>query len=111
MTNLIAGIDVSKHNLNVHVNGQDLEFGHTRESLRSLAKHLAREGVERVVREATGRMHRTVARLGELDASHGRLSSGRVTPDLFTDGVGHPGRPARPVSAAMSSLSLGITRG
>jgi len=62
MTKLIAGIDVSKHNLNVHVNGQDLEFGNTRTSIRSLAKHLTREGVERVVLEATGRLHRSVAR-------------------------------------------------
>ncbi|MCY4303030.1 MAG: hypothetical protein OXC68_15025, partial [Aestuariivita sp.] len=57
-TKLIAGIDVSKHNLNVHVNGQDLEFGNTRTSIRSLAKHRTREGVERVVLEATGRLHR-----------------------------------------------------
>ena len=60
MTKLIAGIDVSKHNLNVHVNGQDLEFGNTRTSIRSLAKHLTREGVERVVLEATGRLHRMI---------------------------------------------------
>ena len=62
MTNFIAGIDVSKHNLNVHVNGQDLAFGHTRKGRQSLAKHLAREGVDRVVLEATGRLHRAVAR-------------------------------------------------
>ena len=62
MTNFIAGIDVSKHNLNVHVNGQDLEFGHTHESLRSLARHLTREDVTTVVFEATGRLHRAVAR-------------------------------------------------
>ena len=62
MTNFIAGIDVSKHHLNVHVNGQDLAFGHTRKGRQSLAKHLAREGVDRVVLEATGRMHRAVAR-------------------------------------------------
>ena len=61
MTNFIAGIDVSKHNLNVHVNGQDLVFGHTRKGRQSLAKHLAREGVDRVVLEATGRLHRAVA--------------------------------------------------
>ena len=62
MTNFIAGIDVSKHNLNVHVNGQDLVFGHTRKGRQSLAKQLTREGVDRVVLEATGRMHRAVAR-------------------------------------------------
>ena len=62
MTNFIAGMDVSKHHLNVHVNGQDLAFGHTRKGRQSLAKHLAREGVDRVVLEATGRMHRAVAR-------------------------------------------------
>ncbi len=60
MTKLIAGIDVSKHNLNVHVNGQDREFGNTRTSIRSLAKHRTREGVERVVLEATGRLHRRI---------------------------------------------------
>ena len=62
MTNFIAGMDVSKHHLNVHVNGQDLAFGHTRKGRQSLATHLAREGVDRVVLEATGRMHRAVAR-------------------------------------------------
>ena len=62
MTNFIAGMDVSKHNLNVHVNGQDLAFGHTRKGRQSLATHLAREGVDRVVLEATGRLHRAVAR-------------------------------------------------
>ena len=62
MTNFIAGMDVSKHHLNVHVNGQDLAFGHTRKGRQSLAKHLAREEVDRVVLEATGRLHRAVAR-------------------------------------------------
>ena len=62
MTTIIVGIDLSKPHLNVHVNGQDLAFDHTRKGRQSLAKHLAREGVEPVVLEATGRLHRTVAR-------------------------------------------------
>jgi len=43
------------------VNGQDREFGHTRNSIRSLAHHLTHNGVTTVVLEATGRMHRVVA--------------------------------------------------
>ncbi len=44
MSKIVAGIAVSKHNLNVHGDGQDLEFGNTRQSFRSLTKQLTLKG-------------------------------------------------------------------
>ena len=55
MTIIVAGIDVSKKSLNIHLNGKDDTNG-----FRKIARILGDGGAERVVIEATGRMHRAL---------------------------------------------------
>ncbi len=62
MTKIIAGVDVSRAALDVHVNGADRQFGNDRAGIRALGNWLGRRAVTRVVMEATGRMHRGVHR-------------------------------------------------
>ncbi len=57
-----AGIDVSKRTLNIHLNGRDETATNDTDGFRKVARLLRDGGVERVVMEATGRMHRGVAR-------------------------------------------------
>ena len=62
MTMVIAGVDVSKTVLDVHVDGADRTFANDRTGFRALANWPRRCAVTRVVMEATGRMHRGVHR-------------------------------------------------
>ena len=79
---IVAGLDVSKESLHVHVpaeagpsagdggtggirsdgsaSGEDREFSNDRQGFRSLRKWLRKQGVKRVVLEPTGRFHRRV---------------------------------------------------
>ena len=58
MTTVVAGIDVSKDRLDVHVAGQDRRFDNGRAGYRALGTWLAARQAARVVMEATGRDHR-----------------------------------------------------
>ena len=62
MTMVIAGVDVSKAVLDVHVDGVDRTFANDKAGFRALGNWLRRHAVTRVVMEATGRMHRGVHR-------------------------------------------------
>ncbi len=62
MTTAGAGIDVSKHTLNIHLNGRDDTATNDADGFRKVAGILRRGKAERAVMEATGRMHRGVAR-------------------------------------------------
>ena len=58
MTKVVAGIDVSKAKLDVHLGGKDRTLPNDRDGFRAIAKWFGAAKVERVVLEATGRMHR-----------------------------------------------------
>ena len=58
MTAMVAGIDVSKRTLNIHVNGRDLTATNDTDGFRKVARLLREAGATRAVMEATGRMHR-----------------------------------------------------
>ena len=61
MTMVVAGIDVSKQHLDVHVDGVDRRFENTASNWRGLHGFLRTHSVTRVVTEAaTGRYHRSV---------------------------------------------------
>ena len=60
MTKVVAGIDVSKQHLDVHVDGVDRRFENTASNWRGLHGFLRTHSVTRVVMEATGRYHRSV---------------------------------------------------
>ena len=60
MTNVVAGIDVSKNQLDVHVAGADRRFANQRGGYRALGAWLQRHRATRVVLESTGRYHRAV---------------------------------------------------
>ena len=60
MTRIVAGIDVSKKTLNVHLNGRDWTATNDTDGFRKVARILRDGGAERVVMEATGRMHRAL---------------------------------------------------
>ncbi len=60
MTTICAGIDVSKTSLNIHVNGRDWTATNDTDGFRKVARILRDGGAERVVLEATGRMHRAL---------------------------------------------------
>ena len=62
MTTVIAGVDVSKAVLDVHVDGADRTFTNDRAGFRALGHWLRRCAFTRVVMEATVRMHRGVHR-------------------------------------------------
>ncbi len=60
MTTVIAGIDVSKRTLNIHVNGRDFTATNDSDGLRRVARLLREAGAVKAVMEATGRMHRAL---------------------------------------------------
>ena len=60
MTKVVAGIDVSKQHLDVHVDGVDRRFENTASNWKGLHGFLRTHSVTRVVMEATGRYHRSV---------------------------------------------------
>lgn len=60
MTRVVAGIDVSKAKLDIHLDGQDRTLPNDRDGFRAIAKWFGDARVERVVLEATGRMHRAL---------------------------------------------------
>ena len=60
MTIVVAGIDVSKKSLNIHLNGRDETATNDTDGFRKVAGILRDGGAERVVIEATGRLHRAL---------------------------------------------------
>ena len=60
MTTVIAGIDVSKRTLNIHVNGRDGTATNDSDGFRKVARLMEEAGAGRAVVEATGRMHRAL---------------------------------------------------
>ena len=60
MSNVVAGIDVSKNQLYVHVAGENRQFANQRTDYRALSAWLEAHRATRVVLEATGRYHRAV---------------------------------------------------
>ena len=60
MTIVVAGIDVSKKSLNIHLNGRDWTATNDTDGFRKVARILREGNAVRVVMEATGRMHRAL---------------------------------------------------
>ena len=60
MATVVAGIDVSKEQLDVHVAGESRQFANQRAGYRALGAWLEHRGSGRVVMESTGRYHRAV---------------------------------------------------
>ncbi len=60
MTAMVAGIDVSKRTLNIHVNGRDFTATNDTVGFRKVARLLREGGAVKAVMEATGRMHRAL---------------------------------------------------
>ncbi len=60
MAIVVAGIDVSKKSLNIHLNGRDETAANDTDGFRKVAGILRDGGAERVVIEATGRLHRAL---------------------------------------------------
>ena len=60
MPTVVAGIDVSKGQLDVHVAGKDRQFANQRHGYRALGAWLQGHRATRVVLESTGRYHRAV---------------------------------------------------
>ncbi len=60
MTAMVAGIDVSRRTLNIHVNGRDLTATNDTDGFRKVGRVLREAGATRAVMEATGRMHRAL---------------------------------------------------
>ena len=60
MRKLVAGIDVSKDNLDIHLDGEDRRLPNNRDGFRAIAGWFGRKKVGRVVLEATGRYHRAL---------------------------------------------------
>ena len=60
MSKLVAGIDVSKDNLDIHLDGEDRRLPNNRDGFRAIAKWFGRKGLVRVILEATGRYHRAL---------------------------------------------------
>ena len=60
MSRPVAGIDVSKDNPDIHLDGKDRGLPNDRDGFRAIAKWFGRKKVGRVVLEATGRMHRAL---------------------------------------------------
>ena len=60
MIRVVAGIDVCKKHLDVHVEGVDQQFKNDKSGWNSLDTFLRKHTVTRVVMEATGRYHRGV---------------------------------------------------
>lgn len=62
MTTITAGIDVSKHTLHLHMNGQHSVVANQAEGVEKAAHLLRTQHVTKVIMEATGRLHRGVFR-------------------------------------------------
>ena len=60
MKRVVAGIDAGKSKLDVHLDGKDWILPNDRDGFRAIAKWFRDAKVERVVLEATGRMHRAL---------------------------------------------------
>ena len=60
MSKLVAGIDVSKDNLDIHLDGEDRRLPNNRDGFRAIAKWFGGKDVDRVILEATGRYHRAL---------------------------------------------------
>ena len=60
MSTVVAGIDVSKNQLDAHVAGEGRRVANQRDGYRALGAWLEQHGATRVVLEATGRYHRAV---------------------------------------------------
>ena len=60
MSKLVAGIDVSKDKLDIHLDGEDRTLPNDRDGFRAIAKWFGRKKVGRVILEATGRYHRAL---------------------------------------------------
>ncbi len=58
MSKICAGIDIRKDAVDVHIAGIDRQFRNARSNFRAIGKFLKKHSAERVVMEATGRMHR-----------------------------------------------------
>lgn len=60
MTIVVAGIDVSRKSLNIHLNGRDSTATNDTDGFRKVDRILREGNAVRVVMEATGRMHRAL---------------------------------------------------
>ena len=60
MAMLVAGIDVSKDKLDIHLDGEDRTLPNDRDGFRAIARWFGRKKPGRVVLEATGRYHRAL---------------------------------------------------
>ena len=60
MSTAVAGLDVSKKTLNIHISGRDDTAANDRDGFRRIARILRDGGAEKVVIEAAGRMHRAL---------------------------------------------------
>ncbi len=90
MTTAGAGIDVSRHTLNIHINGRDDSATNDTDGFRKVAGILRRGKAERAVMEATGRMHRAL-----LQSLHDRgFAVAVVNPRQCRD-LPRPGAPGR----------------
>ena len=91
MAIVVAGIDVSKKSLNIHLNGKDETATNDTDGFRKIAGILKDGGAERVVMEATGRMHRAL-----LQSLHDRgFAACAVNPSTPAS----PGTSRRPVAS------------
>jgi len=104
MTTIAAGIDVSGKTPDIHVNGRDGTATNDTDGLRKVARLLREGNAERVVMEATGRMHRAL-----LQSLHDRgfkvvVVNPRQSRDL-PRASGEPGRTDRAGARMLAALS------
>ena len=60
MSKLVAGIDVSKDKLDIHLDGEDRTLPNDRDGFRAIARWFRDRRPDRVILEATGRYHRAL---------------------------------------------------
>ncbi len=60
MTKICAGLDISKEIIDVHAAGVDRRFRNDRSGFRAIDEFLKKHAVQRVIIEATGRLHRKI---------------------------------------------------
>ena len=60
MSKLVAGIDVSKDYLDIHLDGEDRRLPNNRDGFRAIARWFRDRRPDRVILEATGRYHRAL---------------------------------------------------
>ena len=91
MTSVVAGIDVSKAKLDVHLDGKDWILPNDRDGFRAIAKWFRDAKVERVVLEATGRMHRALVQSLHANGFAVSVVNPRQSnqPAIDPDAVGH----------------------